>query len=45
MPSFMGYVTKYSLPILIPIYFLIYLLFYSGLFPGLDAFFEQLLIR
>ncbi len=45
MPSFMGYVTKYSLPILIPIYFVIYLLFYSGLFPTLDAFFEQLLIR
>ncbi len=45
MPSFMGYVTKYSLPILIPIYFLIYLLFYSGLFPTLDTFFEQLLIR
>ena len=29
-PSFMGYVLRYSLPILIPIYFVIYVIFYSG---------------
>ncbi|GBD00965.1 hypothetical protein HRbin18_00683 [bacterium HR18] len=43
MPSFMGYVTRYSLPILIPIYFVIYALFYSGWFPSLDAWVEQLI--
>ena len=29
-PSFMGYVLRYSLPILLPIYFIIYVIFYSG---------------
>jgi Na+/H+ antiporter NhaD/arsenite permease-like protein len=29
-PTFMGYVVRYSLPILIPVYFLIYAVMYSG---------------
>lgn len=29
-PSFMGYVVKYSLPILLPVYFIIYAIFFSG---------------
>jgi Na+/H+ antiporter NhaD/arsenite permease-like protein len=29
-PSFMGYIIRYSLPILLPIYFIIYVVFYSG---------------
>lgn len=29
-PSFMGYIVKYSIPILLPVYFLVYLVFYSG---------------
>ncbi len=29
-PSFVGYIVKYSLPILIPVYFLVYAVFYSG---------------
>lgn len=29
MPSFMGYVGKYALPILLPIYFLVWLVFFS----------------
>jgi len=29
-PSFMGYILRYSLPILLPIYFIIYLIFFSG---------------
>lgn len=29
-PSFMGYITKYSIPILLPVYFVIYVIFYSG---------------
>jgi len=29
-PSFMGYIVKYSLPILLPIYAVIYIIFYSG---------------
>ncbi|WP_228350380.1 sodium:proton antiporter [Rhodocaloribacter litoris] len=29
-PSFMGYIVRYSIPILIPIYFVIYVIFYSG---------------
>jgi len=29
-PSFMGYIIKYSIPILLPIYAIIYIIFYSG---------------
>lgn len=29
-PSFVTYLWKYSLPILIPIYFIIYVIFFSG---------------
>ncbi|GIV58301.1 MAG: citrate transporter [Rhodothermaceae bacterium] len=29
-PSFMGYILRYSIPILLPIYFIIYVIFYSG---------------
>ncbi len=29
-PSFMGYIVKYSIPILLPIYFVIYVIFFSG---------------
>jgi Na+/H+ antiporter NhaD/arsenite permease-like protein len=29
-PSFMGYIVKYSVPILIPTYFLVWVVFYSG---------------
>ncbi|GMQ81343.1 MAG: sodium:proton antiporter [Rhodothermia bacterium] len=29
-PSFMGYIFKYSIPILLPIYFVIYAVFFSG---------------
>lgn len=29
-PSFMGYIVRYSIPILLPVYFVIYVLFYSG---------------
>jgi len=29
-PSFMGYIVKYSIPILLPIYAVIYVIFYSG---------------
>ncbi len=29
-PSFMGYILRYSIPILLPIYFIIYVVFYSG---------------
>lgn len=29
-PSFMGYIVRYSVPILIPVYFVIYAIFYSG---------------
>ncbi|MFT5144244.1 MAG: Na+/H+ antiporter NhaD/arsenite permease-like protein [Rhodothermales bacterium] len=29
-PSFMGYIIRYSIPILLPIYFIIYLVFFSG---------------
>lgn len=32
MPSFLGYVVRYSIPILLPVYFLIYAIFYSGWF-------------
>ena len=31
-PSFMGYIVRYSIPILLPIYFIIYVVFYSGWF-------------
>ncbi len=30
VPSFVGYLVKYSLPILIPVYFVIWVIFYSG---------------
>jgi len=30
-PSFMGYIVRFSIPILIPIYLVVYLVFYSGL--------------
>lgn len=30
MPSFMGYIVRYSIPILLPIYFIIYVIFFSG---------------
>jgi len=29
-PSFLGYITKYSIPILLPVYAVIYIVFYSG---------------
>ncbi|PIQ63022.1 MAG: citrate transporter [Bacteroidetes bacterium CG12_big_fil_rev_8_21_14_0_65_60_17] len=29
-PSFMGYIVRYSIPILLPVYFVIYIVFYSG---------------
>ncbi len=29
-PSFMGYLVRYSLPILVPVYFVIYAIFFSG---------------
>jgi len=29
-PSFMGYILRYSIPILVPIYFVIYVIFFSG---------------
>lgn len=29
-PSFMGYIIKYSIPILLPIYFVVYVIFFSG---------------
>lgn len=29
-PSFMAYIVKYSIPILIPVYAVIYIIFYSG---------------
>ncbi len=29
-PSFMGYILRYSIPILVPVYFVIYAIFYSG---------------
>lgn len=29
-PSFMGYITKYALPILLPVYFVVYVVFFSG---------------
>jgi hypothetical protein len=29
-PSFVAYIVKYSLPILLPVYFIIYVVFYSG---------------
>jgi Na+/H+ antiporter NhaD/arsenite permease-like protein len=29
-PSFMGYIVKYALTILLPVYFLVYVLFFSG---------------
>jgi Na+/H+ antiporter NhaD/arsenite permease-like protein len=31
-PSFMGYIIRYSIPILLPVYFVIYVVFYSGWF-------------
>lgn len=30
VPSFMGYIVKYSVPILLPVYLVIYIIFYSG---------------
>jgi Na+/H+ antiporter NhaD/arsenite permease-like protein len=36
-PSFVGYVARYSLPVLLPIYLLVWLVFFSGLVP-LHAF-------
>lgn len=30
VPSFVGYLVKYSLPILVPVYFVIWVIFYSG---------------
>lgn len=41
-PSFMGYIVRYSLPILVPIYFVIYALIYSGWFPAIDRFLEAI---
>ena len=32
MPSFMGYLVRYSIPILLPVYFVIYAIFFSGWF-------------
>jgi Na+/H+ antiporter NhaD/arsenite permease-like protein len=29
-PSFMAYIVKYSIPILLPVYAVIYIIFYSG---------------
>ena len=29
-PTFMGFIVKYSLPILLPVYAVIYIIFYSG---------------
>jgi Na+/H+ antiporter NhaD/arsenite permease-like protein len=29
-PSFMGYIIRYSIPILLPVYFVIYVIFFSG---------------
>jgi len=29
-PSFMGYILRYSIPILVPIYFVVYVIFFSG---------------
>jgi Na+/H+ antiporter NhaD/arsenite permease-like protein len=29
-PSFMGYIIRYSIPILLPIYFVVYVIFFSG---------------
>jgi hypothetical protein len=29
-PSFMGYIVRYSIPILLPVYFVIFVIFYSG---------------
>ena len=29
-PSFMGYIVRYSIPILLPVYLLVYIVFYSG---------------
>ena len=29
-PSFMGYIVRYSIPILVPVYVLVYIVFYSG---------------
>lgn len=29
-PSFVGYIVKYAIPILLPVYFLVYVVFYSG---------------
>ena len=29
-PSFMGYIIRYSIPVLLPVYFLIYVIFFSG---------------
>ncbi|MEX0820843.1 MAG: sodium:proton antiporter [Rhodothermales bacterium] len=29
-PSFVGYIVKYSLPILVPVYFVVWVVFYSG---------------
>ena len=29
-PTFMGYIFRYSIPILVPIYLVIYLIFFSG---------------
>jgi Na+/H+ antiporter NhaD/arsenite permease-like protein len=29
-PSFVGYIVRYSIPILLPVYFFIYVLFFSG---------------
>lgn len=29
-PSFMGYILRYSIPILLPVYFVIFVIFYSG---------------
>jgi Na+/H+ antiporter NhaD/arsenite permease-like protein len=30
MPSFFGYIAKYSLPVLIPVFFIIWLIFFRG---------------
>jgi Na+/H+ antiporter NhaD/arsenite permease-like protein len=30
MPSFFGYLVKYSIPILLPVFFIIWLIFYFG---------------
>ncbi|HYE96113.1 MAG TPA: sodium:proton antiporter [Rubricoccaceae bacterium] len=32
-PSFVGYVVRYALPVLVPVYLLVWLLFFSGIVP------------